>query len=689
MKNNDLLSNAVRHEPWVWLRRLVIVENGNPKTKPIRDIAFNRGLNIVWAQEPDDDDASVEISGHSAGKTSLCRLIRYLLGEKQFATKNNTRLIGKAFSEGYVGGEIIVGTKQWAVIRPLKKGRSSYVKLNATVEEVLADRSSAAYENDYPDKIGLTALLSELGSGTIIETGQDIKWEHLLAWCTRDQEMRFQDVYGWRSPRSESEWPAFQQPKADALFLMRVVLGLFLPQELEKEERLGKLKRGWELLEKKIADLEKEPVFRVNLYDRELRNRLQALLPDKSGIDEIPLKSGEALGLFPDLEGTTKEAVTKLEVGITGIEKDHKTAQVSVDDLGGQIRELETKQLTLATYIALATKAKSEIGGDLAEREKIRKQLEAVANELCVYGNVLFGDCSHIKNRRDGLKATEIQDAHAAEQNEARQAENIAKVERQKNENAGKIRGLKSTLETKQRARDGYSASLREKRDELRDLKQSLANLHYWIEKKSKPDEFKELNTTRDTLKQQGEAIATTEQDLNLLLQEHNTNQQNLASIFSTAVKEVLPSGTYDGKVLMNDRQLSFSITHGASMSGEAVETLAVLLTDISSLIYNAKSEKSKLPGFLLHDSPREADLGKRIYWSYLRFAASLQANFVSLDQCPFQYILTTTTEPPKELQTADWIRLQLSASKTSELLFKRSLADDGDGEVEESLLKE
>ncbi len=194
MKNNDLLSNAVRHEPWVWLRRLVIVENGNPKTKPIRDIAFNRGLNIVWAQEPDDDDASVEISGHSAGKTSLCRLIRYLLGEKQFATKNNTRLIGKAFYEGYVGGEIIVGTKQWAVIRPLKKGRTSYVKLNATVEEVLEDRSSAANENDYPDKIGLTALLSELGSGSIIETGQEIKWEHLLAWCTRDQEMRFSDA---------------------------------------------------------------------------------------------------------------------------------------------------------------------------------------------------------------------------------------------------------------------------------------------------------------------------------------------------------------------------------------------------------------------------------------------------------------------------------------------------------------
>lgn len=688
MKNNDLLADAVRREPGVWLRRLVIVENGNPKTKPIRDIAFNRGLNIVWAQEPDDDDASVEISGHSAGKTSLCRLIRYLLGEKQFATKNNTRLIGKAFSEGYVGGEIIVGAKQWAVIRPLKKGRSSYVKLNATVEDVLADRSSAAYENDYPDKIGLTALLSELGSGTIIETGQDIKWEHLLAWCTRDQEMRFQDVYGWRSPRSESEWPAFQQPKADALFLMRVVLGLFLPQELEKEERLGKLKRGLEQLEKKLAELEKEPEFRVNLYDRELRTRLLTLLPDKTGIGELPLKSGDGLGLFPDLESTTKEAATKLEVAIADIAKNHNTAQAAIDDMGGQIQDLEAKQLALTSLLALDAKAQTEIGGDPAEREKIRKQLDEAANAMCLLGNVMFRECSYVKDRREGLKATEIQDAHAAEQNEARRADNIAKVKKQQEEIAAKIKALKITKEAKQRARDGYSSSLRDKRDELRDLKQSLASLHLWIEKKSKPDDFKELNTTREALKTQGNLIATTEQELNVLLQEHNTNQQKLAAIFSTAVKQVLPSGTYDGKVLLNERQLSFSITHGASMSGEAVETLAVLLADISGLIYNANNEKSKLPGFLLHDSPREADLGKRIYWSFLRFAASLQSGFTSLEQCPFQYILTTTTEPPKELQTADWIKLQLSASNAAELLFKRSLADGGD-EVEESLLKE
>lgn len=207
-------------------------------------------------------------------------------------------------------------------------------------------------------------------------------------------------------------------------------------------------------------------------------------------------------------------------------------------------------------------------------------------------------------------------------------------------------------------------------------MKLSLSNLHLWTEKKSKPDEFKELAATTELLKRKEQEISTAEQELNDLIEKHNANRQKLTTIFSTSVKRVLSSGTYDGKVSFAERQLAFTITHGASMSGEAVETLAVLLADLSSLIYTAQNQGSKLPGFLLHDSPREADLGKRIYWSYLKFVGSLQSAFPSLDKCPFQYILTTTTEPPKNLQTDDWIRLRLDASKTEGLLFRKNIAE-------------
>jgi hypothetical protein len=122
------------------------------------------------------------------------------------------------------------------------------------------------------------------------------------------------------------------------------------------------------------------------------------------------------------------------------------------------------------------------------------------------------------------------------------------------------------------------------------------------------------------------------------------------------------------------DRELHFQITHGEAMTGEAMETLAVLLADLSCLVYNSLSSRSFLPGFLLHDSPREADLGLRLYRGFFRFAAQLADEFQSLGGVPFQYIITTTTSPPKTLINSH-IALQLDASRETELLFRRDLS--------------
>ncbi len=94
---------------------------------------------------------------------------------------------------------------------------------------------------------------------------------------------------------------------------------------------------------------------------------------------------------------------------------------------------------------------------------------------------------------------------------------------------------------------------------------------------------------------------------------------------------------------------ISFNIYQGQILGGEAISTLSILLADLSCPIYNTLHEKSCLPDFLLHDSPREADMGGYLYSNYLRLAASLQNEFGS--NCPFQYIVTTTTPPPVDLK--------------------------------------
>ena len=131
----ELKLKPVRSQPTVWVSRLVILERLSPEPVIIRDIALTRGLNIVWAEEPENDDSDAEICGHSAGKTTFCRFLRYVLGENTFGTKDASELIRKALPDGYVAAEIHVGGNKWAVRRPFGSGRMSYIKQDATIEE--------------------------------------------------------------------------------------------------------------------------------------------------------------------------------------------------------------------------------------------------------------------------------------------------------------------------------------------------------------------------------------------------------------------------------------------------------------------------------------------------------------------------------------------------------------------------
>jgi hypothetical protein len=76
-------------------------------------------------------------------------------------------------------------------------------------------------------------------------------------------------------------------------------------------------------------------------------------------------------------------------------------------------------------------------------------------------------------------------------------------------------------------------------------------------------------------------------------------------------------------------------------------------------------------PGILLHDSPREADLSEEIYKRLFLFAEKME----KCTSAPlFQYILTTTTAPPKSFQTRPWLCLQVKGAPAEERLLKVDL---------------
>ena len=147
----------------------------------------------------------------------------------------------------------------------------------------------------------------------------------------------------------------------------------------------------------------------------------------------------------------------------------------------------------------------------------------------------------------------------------------------------------------------------------------------------------------------------------------------DLRNLYDKLLQRVV-SPRYDGEIILpphND--LDFRIKESAAgRAGEAVETLALVLADVTAMLWRVAGHGNH-PGFLLHDSPREADLHSSAYNRFLCAILVLSQELGGKD-APFQYIVTTTTEPPKELLDADVVRLKLKTHPTSELLLGRIL---------------
>lgn len=669
----ELITNGVKSEPDVWIDRVVIFERLSPEPVKIRDIPLSKGLNIIWAEETEDDDPVAEITGHSAGKTTFCRLLRYLLGEKTYGTKAGMDLIHRAFPQGYVAAELNVQNRHWAVRRPFGGGRLSYVMADVSIEKLLQQHGRSVSQENYTKELGLDELVSRFEIGGIARTGESIHWGHLLAWCTRDQEARFQSIHDWRSPRSESDAPGFRFPKSGPLFVMRAALGLFLPNELTSEKKLANLQRRQEKLSKDLDEKKREPAFRVNLYEQELREQLGRFFPEIDNLDQRPFHSGRID--LEDLNSLTNRATWDLENSLKTLEGEEKRQQVILDDIRVAVKEKDKQQEELQALFNLGEIEDKEVTGGIEKQSEQKKKLKEIMDRTCPYGQILMGECKHVQNLQQNYSITNIHDERALAEFAERQARRKERYEAELNRLKTEKEKLNLRRQETIRKIEAIRKENRSKRDQHHELQRIVKNLTTWLDVRDKAGTSKELDRIREKLLETEQEIAKTEKELASLLSRHSQNRKQLTTIFSAAVRSVLLAGTYDGEVRFANRELEFRITHGTAMTGEAVETLAVLLADVSCQIYNSTEKTAKLPGFLLHDSPREADLGKRLYHGFIRFVAKVQELY-GMENCPFQYILTTTTAPPKELQSDEYIPLRLNAAKSDELLFRCNFTD-------------
>ena len=188
------------------------------------------------------------------------------------------------------------------------------------------------------------------------------------------------------------------------------------------------------------------------------------------------------------------------------------------------------------------------------------------------------------------------------EQEEARRDAAKAKLDESTQEIESELEAFEEQLSTLRDERNKLRIKIREGERHHSELNRIHSSLVEWRDRQADLDGFEELAELKSELSDNLREAEQLENSLTELVGKHEHGRKLINDIFSASVRTVLPSGTYDGKVQLDGRELEYLITHGPAMSGEAVETLSVLLSDITNLIYSTVSEQAHLPGFLLHD---------------------------------------------------------------------------------------
>ena len=93
--------------PKLWFKRIVLFKALNP-IEVIREIGLHRGLNIIVGKascDPALGNNPMAMAGHSVGKTTFCRLLRYCLGEQHFSTVSGEQHLRESLPHSWIGAE--------------------------------------------------------------------------------------------------------------------------------------------------------------------------------------------------------------------------------------------------------------------------------------------------------------------------------------------------------------------------------------------------------------------------------------------------------------------------------------------------------------------------------------------------------------------------------------------------------
>ena len=643
----EIQPEAERSEPRLWIRRLVIW------SKPgivLREITLRPGLNILWAPDPADLPGGSDgqaAPGHGSGKTLFCRLIRYCLGEDRFAPDEQREKIVAAFPSGLVGAEIMVDGAQWAVVRPIGTTRKHFAIRHAAVDTVNINAVPTGVD-PLLEAIATSILSDDVAA--LIPGGHRLRaWLVVLAWLARDQECRFDKPLDWRSADSDSGSPARKlsaQQHSDAI---RALVGALSPEETNLRAGVGKIETQRDKADREANQREREADrLRAQLIT-ELGEGVDDLLPGRMAVE--PLRNAAIRQLAKLSQVDSPDSHSDVEK----LRPEADEARVRVEDLK---RKLAVVNARIPEIKKLIARIKAEFPGASARTVAAEQPI----CEICEVpiDRALAEGCS-LSHKLPDLNAAKRRIQHL-EQERIEESNRLQHTLTERD-------GLVKELHPAQTDYESMTKTLRAE-ERMRD-----ARTDAWYKSRRLIDDVDRL----DALLVEQEQLQSCLADLEHKVQEkrdqvgsfrdaHATAFNILSRFFDIIVRELIgPSAT--GRLSLDGNGIRPSVELGGERSTAAIDSLKVIAFDLAGMCMSIEGGAHQ-PAFLIHDSPREADLGLSIFHRLFKVVRSME----NMGEQPlFQYVITTTTSPPPELATHPWLAATLGG-EAGERLLQRDL---------------
>ncbi|RWQ37768.1 MAG: chromosome segregation protein SMC [Mesorhizobium sp.] len=634
-------------EPRLWVRRLVIWKE--PGGEKVRDIELRTGLNIIWSPDGADDAVlagQTNAVGHGSGKTLFCRLIRYCLSEDRFATESQRDRIGTAFLNGMVGAEVVLDGICWAIVRPLGVRRRHMAVPGGNLDEIAAGEGASTGMEPFIEAVDQRIITTALAELVRPQANGPI-WPIALAWLTRDQECRFDDVLDWRSPTSDSAspMPASGQEKGPRLEALRSFLMAITPEEQTTRAEVNGLSEQRRVLDQEIGHRRWE-------IERTQTRLVTGLDLQGQSLPEMPL----LIDVMRRSAGVRLTAASQLTAGgdteLVAAREQREAARSEWARLDGE--RIRIQALIPAEERALAM---------------IRGELPGLSYSKVEAGSPICPICEVPIDRAlaEGCKLSHrIPDADACRQRwDQRQADHDAQAKRIESLREEQKQILPQVALAKQhfdRSVDRV-ASIEKARDARESTWYTARRLQDDVERLAELFETQEAAIKR--LRELGAKLETERERLGAFRDKQARVFGRISEKFDPIIRRLVGHDA-QGRIALTGNGLDLSVDMGGDRRTAAIDSLKILAFDLAAMCVSIEGA-TRVPSFLLHDSPREADLGLSIYRRLFDIVQELER---AGGRPLFQYIVTTTTAPPTEFRERPYLRLKLHGDPPAQRLL-------------------